>query len=43
MLLGFEASNATGDLVITESGDIFGLESKVIGIISPRKGGVDLF
>ena len=31
------------DLVIFEGGGMWDLESKVIGVASPAKGGVDLF
>ena len=32
-----------GDLVATEGGDLLDIQSKVVGVISPRKGKVDLF
>lgn len=31
------------DLVVTEGGDLLDLSSKIIGIVSPRRGQVDLF
>ncbi|KAL5507656.1 hypothetical protein ACEPAH_7112 [Sanghuangporus vaninii] len=42
-LLALEVDADLADLVATEAGDIFDFESKVVGIISPRKGAVDLF
>jgi len=33
----------TSDLVATHGGDLFSFESKVVGVISPRRGYVDLF
>lgn len=38
-----EGEASGSDLVVTAHGDLFGFESKVVGVISPRKGGVDLF
>ena len=42
-LLGVEVDTSLADLIATEAGDIFDFESKVVGVISPRKGAVDLF
>lgn len=52
-LLGFESPFPSSssreremrreDLVVTAYGDLFGFESKVVGVVAPRKGGVDLF
>jgi hypothetical protein len=44
-LLGCDPGGASGtsDLVATRGGDLLSLESKVVGIISPRRGSVDLF
>ena len=38
-----ELASGTSDLVATQGGDMFSFESKVVGIISPRRGSVDLF
>ena len=44
-LLGNDAGAALGasDLVVTQGGDLLSFESKVVGVISPRRGSVDLF
>ena len=42
-LLGLETDPQLSDLVATEQGDLLDFEGKVVGIISPRKGVVDLF
>ena len=42
-LLGLEIDTQLSDLVATEQGDSLDFEGKVVGIISPRKGVVDLF
>ncbi|KAH8116645.1 composite domain of metallo-dependent hydrolase [Phellopilus nigrolimitatus] len=42
-LLGLNVDPELTDLVATETGDIFDFEGKVVGIISPRKGAVNLF
>ncbi|KAL5523424.1 hypothetical protein ACEPAG_7597 [Sanghuangporus baumii] len=42
-LLGLEVDADLTDLVATEAGGILDFESKVVGIISPRKRAVDLF
>ncbi|KAH9992672.1 carbohydrate esterase family 9 protein [Russula vinacea] len=44
-LLGGDVELASGasDLVATQGGDLFSFGSKVVGIISPRRGSVDLF
>ncbi|EJD04405.1 composite domain of metallo-dependent hydrolase [Fomitiporia mediterranea MF3/22] len=46
-LLGLDindnSNNIDADLVATESGDLFDFEGKVVGVINPRKGVVDLF
>ena len=41
-LLGIQTSGLQGDLVVTRGGDLFGFSSKVVGVISPRRGVVDL-
>jgi hypothetical protein len=38
-----ELASGASDLVATQGGDLFSFESKVVGIISPRRGYVDLF
>ncbi|KAN0129749.1 carbohydrate esterase family 9 protein [Lactarius tabidus] len=45
VLLGGDVEGAwrTSDLVATHGGDLFSFESKVVGILSPRRGFVDLF
>ena len=44
-LLGLEenTSDYLADLVAYEGGDIFDFSSKAVGVLSPRKGVVDLF
>jgi len=44
-LLGGNAELASGasDLVATQGGDLFSFGSKIVGVISPRRGSVDLF
>jgi len=42
-IFGIDADAELDDLVAYQGGDIFSFESKVAGIISPRKGVVDLF
>ncbi|KAL5495679.1 hypothetical protein ACEPAI_1142 [Sanghuangporus weigelae] len=42
-LLGLDIDPELSDLVVTEKGDLFDFEGKVVGVISPRKGTVDLF
>ncbi|KAL5518561.1 hypothetical protein ACEPAH_244 [Sanghuangporus vaninii] len=42
-LLGLDVDPEWSDLVATERGDLFDFESKVVGVIAPRKGVVDLF
>jgi len=44
-LLGSDVELASGasDLVATQGGDLFSFGSKVVGVISPRRGTVDLF
>jgi hypothetical protein len=44
-LLGCDSGVALGslDLVATQGGDLLSFESKVVGVISPRRGSVDLF
>ena len=39
-LLGLPAED--GDLVLTAGGDLLSMESKVAGIVSPRRGVVEL-
>ncbi|THH10380.1 hypothetical protein EW145_g1372 [Phellinidium pouzarii] len=42
-LLGVDSKTALlGDLVATEGGDLLDIESKVVGVISPRRAQVDL-
>ncbi|KAJ7589790.1 hypothetical protein C8J56DRAFT_1139426 [Mycena floridula] len=41
-LLGIKLENANTDLAVTRTGDLFSFESKVVGIISSRRGVVDL-
>ncbi|KII89857.1 hypothetical protein PLICRDRAFT_40029 [Plicaturopsis crispa FD-325 SS-3] len=42
--LGLEWSDAAAeDLVVYEGGDVFDFESKVVGVVSARRGVVDLF
>ena len=43
-LLGFDAG-ASGhpDLVVTQGGNLLDIESKVVGVISAIRGGVDVF
>ncbi|KAI0266870.1 carbohydrate esterase family 9 protein [Gloeopeniophorella convolvens] len=38
-----EVAAAAADLVATSGGDLFSFESKVVGIVSPRRGAVELF
>ena len=42
-LLGVEVDGEMMDLVAAEGGGVFGLNTKVIGIISPQRKVVDLF
>ncbi|KAI5118175.1 hypothetical protein M0805_008416 [Coniferiporia weirii] len=42
-LLGLDVEAELSDLVATEAGDMFDFESKIIGVVSPRRGAVDLF
>ena len=42
-LLGLDFEEELSDLVATEGGDLLGFESKVVGIISPRRETVELF
>ncbi|KAJ8582701.1 composite domain of metallo-dependent hydrolase [Rhizopogon salebrosus TDB-379] len=41
-LLGIPPSRSSGDLVVTRGGTLLDFEAKVIGIIAPRRGFVDL-
>ncbi|KAG0707315.1 composite domain of metallo-dependent hydrolase [Suillus ampliporus] len=41
-LLGVKPSGGLGDMVVTRGGTVLDLEAKVVGIISPRRGLVDL-
>ena len=41
-LLGVEVSPYETDLVATSGGDLLSFEGKVVAIISPRRGAVDL-
>ncbi|OBZ68111.1 hypothetical protein A0H81_11875 [Grifola frondosa] len=43
MLLGIEAGPGEGDHLATSGGDLLSFEEKVIAVISPRRGVVDLF
>ncbi|GBE80981.1 hypothetical protein SCP_0307040 [Sparassis crispa] len=40
-LLGFEAAGLDSDLVATHGGDLLGF-SKIVGIVSPRRGIVNI-
>ena len=42
-LLGLNVEPELSDLVATEYGDLLDFGSKVVGVIAPRKGAVDLF
>ena len=42
-LLGIRIRPADADLVATRGGGLLEFEGKVVGIVSPRVGGVDLF
>ena len=42
-LLGLDGVNQLADLVVTEAGGPFDFGSKIVGVISPKKGVVDLF
>lgn len=42
-LLGLELEAEHADLVAVQGGDLFDFESKVVGILSPRRDVVDLF
>ena len=42
-LLGFEVEAETADMIAIEGGDILDFESKVVGVLSPRRSVVDLF
>ncbi|THH04772.1 hypothetical protein EW145_g5277 [Phellinidium pouzarii] len=42
-LLGVNVESELADLVATEGGDLFDFESKVVGVISPKNGAVDIF
>ena len=42
-LLGIHSARANSDLVVAAGGDPFPFESKVVGMISSRRGVVDLF
>ena len=42
-VLSCDSKQDEDELVLYEGGDMFSFDSKVIGIISPRKKGVDLF
>ncbi|KAH9948084.1 hypothetical protein B0H21DRAFT_848524 [Amylocystis lapponica] len=42
-LLGVEVGPGEGDIVVTSGGDLLGFEGKVVAVISPRRGAVDLF
>ncbi|OAX43328.1 composite domain of metallo-dependent hydrolase [Rhizopogon vinicolor AM-OR11-026] len=41
-LLGVQRSESSSDLVVTRGGTLLDLEAKIIGIIAPRRGFVDL-
>ncbi|KAH9048372.1 carbohydrate esterase family 9 protein [Lactarius hengduanensis] len=40
---GVESALRTSDLVATQGGDLLSFDSKVVGVLSPRRGTVDLF
>ena len=42
-LLGLEVEAETADMIAIEGGDISDFESKVVGVLSPRRSVVDLF
>lgn len=42
-LLGVEKESANSDLVATWGGDLLSFEAKVVGVLSKRRGKVDLF
>ncbi|KAH8080279.1 carbohydrate esterase family 9 protein [Cristinia sonorae] len=42
-LLGLTSNEAEADLVATQGGDLLGFEGKVVAVISPSRGIVDLF
>lgn len=42
-LLGLDLEAELADLVAVQGGDLFDFESKVVGILSPRRDAVDLF
>ncbi|KAJ2974885.1 hypothetical protein NUW54_g11822 [Trametes sanguinea] len=42
-LLGLEADRTERDLVATVGGDLLDFEGKVVAVISPRQGVVDIF
>ncbi|KAJ3507229.1 hypothetical protein NLJ89_g6423 [Agrocybe chaxingu] len=41
--LGYSPPQKTPDLVLYRGGDLFGFESKVVGVASARRGGVEMF
>jgi hypothetical protein len=42
-LLGIEHDSEDADLVVFEGGNMFDLSSKVVAVVSPQRGLVDLF
>lgn len=42
-LLGINSSDLEDELVAYKGGDIFGFESKVVGVVSPSREVCDLF
>lgn len=42
-LLGLQVDATSGDLVATKGGHLLEFESKVVGVLSAKKGVVDLF
>ena len=42
-LLGLKSGTVTSDLVATTGGTVLDFESKVVGIVSAKRGVVDLF
>ncbi|KAJ7056558.1 hypothetical protein C8F01DRAFT_1233681 [Mycena amicta] len=42
-LLGVHSTHATDDFAVTQGGDLFSLEAKVVGMVSANRGLVDLF
>ena len=41
--LGLDDSHASDEIVVYRDGDFFDIESKVVGVLSARRGVIDLF